>query len=142
MSFANEPMRVNVPPGSAPTVFAPPISQTPRVKKGVSLIIVGILGVLLLLTVGLFAAYILLRTTTNKSSSVFVSLTPTVSPAISKTDTPTDETATLKEKLANLNNKCKTGRRKNRICPLKHFRRQNRRLIRRVPIRRVMDFLH
>ena len=102
MSFANDPMRVNVPPDSAPTVFATPISQTPPVKKGVSPIIVGILGVLLLLVVGLFAAYILLRTTRDKSSSVLVSPTPTTSPAVSKTDTPTNETAALKEKLASL----------------------------------------
>jgi hypothetical protein len=63
ISFANDPMRVNVPPDSAPTVFAPPVAQTPPVKKGVNPIIVGILGVLLILVVGLFAAYILLRTT-------------------------------------------------------------------------------
>ena len=102
MSFANEPMRVNVPPDSSPTVFSPPIAQTPPVKKGTSLIIVGILGVLLLLMVGLFAAYILLRTTSDKSSSVVVSPTPTVSPAVSKTATPNDETVALKEKLASL----------------------------------------
>ena len=57
---------------------------------------------MLILVVGSFAAYILLRTTIDKNSSVFVSPTPTVSPAVSKTDTPTDETAALKEKLANL----------------------------------------
>jgi len=102
MSFANEPMRINVPPDSAPTVFAPPISQTPLVKKGVSPIVVGILGVLLLLVVGLFAAYILLRMTKDKNSSVLVLPTPTASPAVSKTDTPTNETAALKEKLASL----------------------------------------
>jgi len=83
-----------------PTLFATPISETPPVKKGVNPIIVGILGVLLLLVVGLFAAYILLRARTDKISSVLVSPTPTASPAASKTDTPTDETAALKEKLA------------------------------------------
>lgn len=102
MSFANEPLRVNVPPDSAPTVFSPPIVQTPPVKKGVSPIIVGVLGVLLLLVIGLFAAYILLRARMDKISSVLVSPTPTASPATSKTAAPTDETAALKEKLASL----------------------------------------
>ena len=102
MSFANEPMRVNIPPSSAPTVFPAPTAQTPHVKKGVSPIIVGILGVLLLLTVGLFGAYILLRATTDKSTSALVSPTPTALPAVSKTAPPTNETAALKEKLASL----------------------------------------
>ncbi len=102
MSFANEPMRVNIPPDSAPTVFAAPTAQTAPVKKGVSPIIVGILGILLLFVIGLFAAYILLRARTDKISSVLTSPTPTASPANSKTDTPTDETAALKEKLASL----------------------------------------
>jgi len=102
MSFANEPMRVNIPPSSAPTVFPAPTAQTPHIKKGVSPIIVGILGVLLLLTVGLFGAYILLRATTDKSTSALVSPTPTALPAVSKTAPPTNETAALKEKLASL----------------------------------------
>ncbi len=36
MSFANDPMRVNVSPDSAPTVFATPISQTPPSKKALA----------------------------------------------------------------------------------------------------------
>ena len=40
--------------------------------------------------------------TKDKNSSVLVLPTPTASPAVSKTDTPTNETAALKEKLASL----------------------------------------
>ncbi|MBA3599628.1 MAG: SH3 domain-containing protein [Acidobacteria bacterium] len=121
MSFANEPVRVNVPPDSAPTVFAPPIAQTPPAKKGVSPIIVGILGVLLLLVVGLFAVYILLRTTRDKNSTILVSPTPTASPAVSKTDAPTDETAALKEKLASLERQMQDQKNQKQAAPANTF---------------------
>jgi len=98
MSFGNEPMRINVPPDSVPTFFTPQIPQTQPIKKGVSPIIVGVLGVLLLLVVGVFAAYILLRPTDNKNLIATISPTPPLVP----TATPNDETAKLKEEMANL----------------------------------------
>ena len=98
MPFGKEPMRVNVPPDSVPTVFGTPVSPIKPAKKGFGLIIAGILGILLLLVVGLFTAYILFRPPNNKSSVVAVSPTPNVlSNAV-----PNNETAALKEKLANL----------------------------------------
>lgn len=100
MSFDRNPMRINVPPDSAPTIFTPPISNPP-VKKGVSPIIVGILaGLLLLVVVGFasFAAYIALKPSDKTDAVVTVSPTPKISP----TTTPDDKTAELKEKLANL----------------------------------------
>ncbi len=121
MSFANEPMRVNLPPDSAPTIFSPPIAQMPPAKKGVSPIIVGILGVLLLLVVGLFAVYILLRTTRDKNSTILVSPTPTASPAVSKTDAPTDETAALKEKLASLERQMQDQKNQKQAAPANTF---------------------
>ena len=100
MSFDKNPMRINVPPDSAPTIFTPPISNPP-VKKGVSPIIVGILaGLLLLVVVGFasFAAYIALKPTDKTDAVVTVSPTPKISP----TTTPDDKTAELKEKLAEI----------------------------------------
>jgi hypothetical protein len=44
ISFANDPMRVNVPPDSAPTVFAPPVAQTPPVKKALTQLLSGSLA--------------------------------------------------------------------------------------------------
>ena len=121
MSFANEPLRVNLPPDSAPTIFSPPIAQMPPAKKGVSPIIVGILGVLLLLVIGLFAAYILLRARTDKTFSVLASPTPTASPAVSKTDVPTDETAALKEKLASLERQMQDQKNQKQAAPANTF---------------------
>ncbi len=81
MSFGNQPMRVNIPADSAPTVFAaPPIAQSQQSSgKGLGLIIAGILGLLLLLVIGGFAAFILLRQTDNKNSIATVSPSPTAS---------------------------------------------------------------
>lgn len=99
MSFNNEPMRINVPPDSAPTVFAqPPVSQNQPAKKGFGLIVAGILGLFLLLTVAGFAAFFLLRPTENKNTVVAASPSPVVSPS----STASDETAKLKEELTNL----------------------------------------
>ncbi len=101
MSFDKNPVRVNIPQNSAPTIFAaPPIPQPqPTRSKSVSLIIAGVLGLLLLLAIGGFAAFLLLRPTGNKNPVVSVT-TPT--PAVSPTASPTDETAKLKEEMANL----------------------------------------
>jgi len=100
MSFGNNPMRINVAPDSAPTIFTPPISNQP-IKKGVSPIVVGILGFLLLLVVvGFvgFVGYVMLAPSDKKDTIANVSPTPKISP----TPTPDDQTAELKEKLANL----------------------------------------
>ena len=112
MSFGNQPMQVNVPPDSVPTIYAqPPISQNPPTKKGFGLIIAGVLGVLLLLVIaGVAAAFIFLRPTDNKSSVATVTPTQTVLPTNlpmnlptnSSTATPNDETERLKEEMANL----------------------------------------
>lgn len=100
MSFGNNPMRINVAPDSSPTIFTPPISNQP-IKKGVSPIVVGVLGFLLLLVVVGFAGfvgYIMLQPSDKKETAANVSPTPRVS----QTSTPDDQTAELKEKLANL----------------------------------------
>lgn len=100
MSFDNNPVRINIPPDSTPTVFTPSISNPP-VNKGVSPIIVGILvSLLVLVIIGFagFAAYISLKPGDKSDAVVTASPTPKVSP----TATPDDQTAELKEKLANL----------------------------------------
>lgn len=104
MSFGNQPMRVNIPQDSAPTIFAAPqqnFQQPPQQQpqgKGAGLIIAGVLGLLLLLAIGGFAAYLLLRSSEDKKAAVVVnSPTPIASPT-----TANDETAKLKEEMANL----------------------------------------
>ena len=101
MSFGNDPVRINVPPDSSPTVFTPPISGNPP-KKGINPIVVAALvGVLLLFAIGFIGVigYFSLKSTGNDNIAVS---SPT--PAAKSTPTPTsdDETAELKEKLANL----------------------------------------
>ena len=85
MSFDKNQVRINVSPDSAPTVFTAPISNPP-VKKGVSPIIVGVLGFLLLsVVVGFagFVAYIMLQPTDKKETVANVSPTPKVSRPLS-----------------------------------------------------------
>lgn len=100
MSFDKNPMRVSVAPDSVPTYFPPtnaPPTQTTR--KGISLIFVGFLGVLFLLTVGAFAVFVFFNRSAEKPTPIVAaSPTPTAAP----TATPSDETAKLKEELANL----------------------------------------
>jgi len=105
MSFGgDEPMRVNVPPDSVPTVFAQPlISQNQPAKKGVGLIVAGVLGGLLLLIIaGASAAFIFLRQSDDNNPSAAVSPTPTALPTVSPAVKTDDETARLKEEMANL----------------------------------------
>lgn len=100
MSFDKNPVRINVPPDSTPTVFTPPISNQP-VKKGVSPMIVGVLvSLLILVIIGFagFAAYVALKPGDKSEAIVTTSPTPKISPTV----TPDDQTAELKEKLANL----------------------------------------
>ena len=109
MSFGgNEPMRVNLPPNSVPTVFAPrpfindqPISQNQPAKKGFGLIVAGLFGILLLLVVGLVAGYILLRPRDNQPIAN-ISPTSNTAPINAPTVAPNDETTRLKEEMANL----------------------------------------
>ena len=109
MSAANHPLRVNIPPDSAPTVFAQtPFAPSQTVqdqpaKKSFGLIIAGVLGVLLILGIAGFAAvFFLFRPAENKNPIVSTSPTPTVLPTVSPTAAPNDETARLKEEMANL----------------------------------------
>jgi hypothetical protein len=98
-------MRVNIPPDSSPTVFTPPISNQ-AIKKGISpLIIAALIGLLLLFAVGFIGVigYFSLKPASNENAAV----SPT--PAIKTTQSPAsdDETAELKEKLANLEKQVK-----------------------------------
>lgn len=96
----SEPMRINVPPDSVPTIYAQsPVAQDQPAKKGFGLIIAGILGLLLLLTIAGFAAFMLLRRDDSKNT---IAAAASPSPTVSQTATPTDETAKLKEEMANL----------------------------------------
>lgn len=104
-----EPLRFNIPFASAPTVFSQessfnnqPISQDQPAKKGFGLIVAGLLGVLLLSVVGLVAAYILLRSRETQPVVTAASPTPTAAPKVSPPITPNDETARLREEMANL----------------------------------------
>ncbi|MGI8639925.1 MAG: hypothetical protein ACR2MG_08210 [Pyrinomonadaceae bacterium] len=100
MSFGNNPVQVNVPPDSVPTVFSPAVSNQPA-RKGVSPIIVAVLGLSLLLAVtGFtgFVAYIWLKPTDNKTLVATNSPTPTTS----QKPTPAGDNNELKEKIANL----------------------------------------
>jgi len=97
MSFDKNPAHAGVAPDSVPTYFSPPIPQPPA-KNAVSPIIIGVLGLLLLLAIGGFAAFVLLRPTGDKNPVVAVSPTQSVSP----TAAPNDETAKLKEEMTNL----------------------------------------
>lgn len=115
MSFEkNEPMRVNIPNDSAPTVFAqPPVINNssfqpnqPVEKKGFGLIIAGILGLLLLLVGGGLAAFLLIPRSGDGENSAVVKTTATptatAAPSVSPTASPNDETAKLKEEMEKL----------------------------------------
>lgn len=108
LPFDINPARVNVPPDSAPTVFAAPAASPvqPPSRKGAGLIIAGVFGLLLFILFGGLAAFLLLRSTDDKKVIVAVSPSPIVSPTaatvVPSTAAPVDETAALKEKLANL----------------------------------------
>jgi len=95
MSFDKSPARVNIAPDSVPTYFSPPIQQPPTKNKAIP-IIAGILG-LLLLAIGGVAAFVLLRPPADKNP-VAASPNQTVSPVAAANE----ETAKLKEEMANL----------------------------------------
>ena len=104
LSFGNQPMRINVPADSAPTVFAqPPVSQNQPAKKIMGIIVAGIFGFFLLLAiVGLAGAFFFFQQGNNQNPVAAASPTPANSPAKSPTATPDDETERLKTEMANL----------------------------------------
>lgn len=115
MSFdkRNAPVRVNIPPDSAPTVFAAPpptvsnqtVSANQPSKKGLGLVFAGLFGVLLVLFGGAAAAYFLLPGLVSQQNSSINSAAPSptaapqVSPTVAAMD---DETERLKREMANL----------------------------------------
>jgi flagellar basal body-associated protein FliL len=109
MSFNKEPMRVNIPSDSTPTVFVPtPNQQNQPVKKGFGLIIAAVLGVLFLIAiVGGIGAFVFFRqNSSDKNAVVSASPTPSTKPTVSSTATtfasPNDEIERLKEEKASL----------------------------------------
>ncbi len=115
MSYSgNEPLRINIPNDSAPTVFVSPtanqnqpfVNNQPAEKKGFGLIIAGVLGLLLLLIGGGLAAFLLIpRSEDNRNSIATTNASPTatVAPKTSPTVAANnDETAKLREEMANL----------------------------------------
>ena len=114
MSFSgNQPMRVNIPSDSAPTVFSQSpqvVSQNESSKKGLGLLLGGVFALLTLLIAAGVGAFIFLRQPDgkqdNKNVSIAGSPTPTVTqsvaPNASPAVSPNDETAKLKEEMTNL----------------------------------------
>ena len=105
MSFANEPMRINIPPDSAPTIFppqTPPVQQNQPAKKAVGLIVAGVIAFFLFLTIAGIAGFIFYYRSGNSNPIAAASPSPTVSLKNSPTAATDDETARLKEEMANL----------------------------------------
>lgn len=109
MSFSNEPMRFSIPSDSVPTVFAPPphsVVQNQSSKKNLGLLLGGGFTLLLLLIAAGVGAFIFLRQPDNKNTLAAVSPTPNASPTaaanVSSNAAPNDETARLREEMANL----------------------------------------
>lgn len=104
MSYGNQPMQINIPPDSAPTVFAqPPVSQNQPAKKIMGLIVAGIFGFFLLLAIiGLAGTFFFIRQGDNQNPVAAASPTPANSPVKSPTATPDNETERLKAEMANL----------------------------------------
>ena len=125
--FDKNPARVDVPPDSAPTVFAaPPVSPAQPKGKGAGLIIAGVLGAFLLfLFIGGVAAFLLLRSNDGKKAIVASPsplAAPPAAPSVPPTAAPVDETVTLKEKLANLEKQARDqGNRKPSAAPPETF---------------------
>ena len=116
MSFDKTPLRVNVAPDSAPTYFPPPISPPPAAKQSsVGLIVAGVFGLLLLLVIGGLAAFIVLRPADNKNSAVAV--TPTAAPTVASNN----ETAKLKEEMANLQKQLQDQKNQRKNSPAETF---------------------
>lgn len=122
MSFGNEPVRVNIPPDSMPTVFAqPPTVQNQPAKKVLGLIVAAIVGMFLLLAIAGIAGFILYRQTGNENSTAAASPSPIVSPKTSPTAAPIDETAKLKEEMANLKKQLEDQKNQKSNSPVETF---------------------
>lgn len=108
MNFGSEPMRVNVPADSVPTVFkaAPPIPQTApnqSPKKAFGIIAAVLIGFFLLLAAVGIGGFVFYKQSGNQNAPVVsASPTPTVKPTVSPTASPNSETEKLKSDLANL----------------------------------------
>ncbi len=123
MAFGREPVPFNTSPDSVPTVF-PPTSPPAPARKGLGLIIAGLLAGFLLLIVAAVAAFMLLRPNDDKNR-VAVSLSPTPAQTVTPTSTSIDETAALKEKLANLEKQVQAQKNQKQTTPEKSSPAQN-----------------
>lgn len=103
MSFANEPMRISIPPDSAPTIFPPqmPPSQNQPVKKAIGLIVAGVIALFLFLMIAGIAGFVFYYRSGN-DNPIAAASPPSVAPKNSPTAAPDDETAKLREEMANL----------------------------------------
>lgn len=123
MSHGREPMRVNTSPDSVPTVFPSPSPPAPA-RKGLGLIIGGLLALLLLMSVAAVAAFMLLRPNDDKNP-VAVKVSPTPVQTAAPTSAPVDETAALKEKLANLEKQVQAQKNQKQTAPAQSPTAQN-----------------
>ncbi len=123
MSFDKNPVRVNIAAtDSVPTFQTPPLAPLPTQppKKGFGLIVAGVCGLLLLLIIGGLAAFTLLRPADNKNSAVTVP-TPTVTPTAAPTAAPNEETAKLREEMANLQKQLQDQKNQKKTTPAETF---------------------
>lgn len=123
MSFGRESVETNASPDSVPTVFAPADSPAPA-RKGLGLIVVGLLALFLLVAVAGFAAFMLLKPGADKNS-VAVNASPTPAQSVAPTAAPLDETAALKEKLANLEKQVQAQKNQKQTAPAQSPAAQN-----------------
>ena len=119
MSFGNEPMRVNIPQNSAPTVFsATKPENNPPTKKIAGIIIACIAGFFLLLA-GLGIAGFIFYKQTGGSGNVAVSTSPTPieKPSVSPSVSSNDELEKLKRETANLKKQIEDQKNQNPNAP-------------------------
>lgn len=104
MSYGGQPMRVDIPQNSTPTVFAAPpqIVQNQPAKKVFGLIVAGIVAVILILAIAGIAGFVYYKHIENKDAIVSASPTPASKTTVSPTTAPNDEIERLKEEKANL----------------------------------------
>ncbi len=105
MSLSGEPMRVNVPQNSVPTVFAlptPPVANNSPVKKILGIIILCVAGLFLIIATFGIAGFVYYKQSGDKDAIVSASPTPNGSPTASPTAAPNDEIERLKRETANL----------------------------------------
>jgi len=120
------PFGNNSPPArfadSSPTVLSPANSHPlPKKKRSSFFIVAALIGFLLIAVLGLAVSvgYFLFRPGENKTIIAAVSPTPTS--IISQKSTPIDETANLKEKLANLEQQMQAQKNQKQITPERSY---------------------